>query len=89
MTLNFTPLVILFGLALVLVGRTDDQQTQQTAMNVSMCLLAIRSGSSDRRSGLQTSQLYETGCEGWAQASMKQKQLRPHSTESLEGRINT
>ena len=44
MTLNFMPLVILFGLALLLVGRTNDQQTQQTAMNMSICVLAIRSG---------------------------------------------
>ena len=41
MTLNFMPLVILFGLALLLVGRTNDQQTQQTAMNMSICVLAI------------------------------------------------
>jgi hypothetical protein len=81
MALNVTPLVILFGLVLVLVGRTDDQQPQQTAMNVSMCVLAIRSGSSNRRSGLQTNQLCETGCEGWAQAAMKQA---PSSTESIE-----
>ena len=32
MTFNFMPLVILFGLALLLVGRTNDQQTQQTAL---------------------------------------------------------
>ena len=57
MTLNFMPLVILFGLALLLVGRTNDQQTQQTAMNMSICILAIRSGFSNRRSGLQTNQL--------------------------------
>ena len=41
MTFNFMPLVILFGLALLLVGRTNDQQTQQTAMNMSICVLAI------------------------------------------------
>ena len=40
MTFNFMPLVILFGLALLLVGRTNDQQTQQTAMNMSICVLA-------------------------------------------------
>ena len=61
MTLNFMPLVILFGLALLLVGRTNDQQTQQTAMNMSICVLAIRSGFSNRRSGLQTNQLCATG----------------------------
>ena len=64
MTLNFMPLVILFGLALLLVGRTNDQQTQQTAMNMSICVLAIRSGFSNRRSGLQTNQLCATGFRG-------------------------
>ena len=64
MTLNFMPLVILFGLALLLVGRTNDQQTQQTAMNISICVLAIRSGFSNRRSGLQTNQLCATGFRG-------------------------
>ena len=42
MTLNLMPLVILFGLGLLLVGRTNDQQTQQNAMNMSICVLAIR-----------------------------------------------
>ena len=64
MILNFMPLVILFGLALLLVGRTNDQQTQQTAMNISICVLAIRSGFSNRRSGLQTNQLCATGFRG-------------------------
>jgi hypothetical protein len=41
MTLNLMPLVILFGLALLLVVRTNDQQTQQNAMNMSICVLAI------------------------------------------------
>ena len=41
MALNFVPLVIVFGLALLLVGRSSDQQTQQTAMNMSICVLAI------------------------------------------------
>jgi hypothetical protein len=63
MTLNSTARVILFGLALVLVGRTDDQQSQQTAMNVAMCALAIRSGLLTRQSGLQLSQLGATGLE--------------------------
>ena len=67
MTLNFMPLVILFGLALLLVGRTNDQQTQQTAMNMSVCVLAIRSGFSNRRSGLQTNQLCATAFRGGAQ----------------------
>jgi hypothetical protein len=35
MTLKITPLVTLFGLALLLVGQTSDLQTQQTTMNVS------------------------------------------------------
>ena len=42
MTLNLMPLVILFGLGLLLVGRTNDQQTQPNAMNMSICVLAIR-----------------------------------------------
>jgi hypothetical protein len=67
MTLNFMPLVILFGLALLLVGRTNDQQTQQTAMNMGISVLAIRSGFSNRRSGLQTNQLCSTGFRGGAQ----------------------
>ena len=69
MTLNFMPLVILFGLALLLVGRTNDQQTQQTAMNMSICVLAIRSGFSNRRSGLQANQLCAMGLR-WAQAAV-------------------
>jgi hypothetical protein len=60
MALNFVPMVIVFGLALLLVGRSSDQQTQQTAMNMSICVLAIRSGFSNRRSGLQTNQLSTT-----------------------------
>ena len=71
MTLNFMPLVILFGLALLLVGRTNDQQTQQTAMNISICVLAIRSGFSNRRSGLQTNQFCATAFEVGAGRSMK------------------
>jgi hypothetical protein len=63
MELNATPIVILFGLALALVGRTSDQQTQQTAINAAMCALAIRSGLSTGRSGLQLSQLGATGLE--------------------------
>ena len=68
MTLNLMPLAILFGLALVLVGRTNDQQTQQNAMNMSICVLAIRSGFSNRRSGFQTN--LSTGCRGLAQAAV-------------------
>jgi hypothetical protein len=63
MNFNATPIVILFGLALALVDRTSDQQTQQTAMNAAMCALAIRSGLSARRSGLQFGQLGATGLE--------------------------
>jgi hypothetical protein len=62
MTLQITPLVTLFGLALLLVGQTSDPQTQQTTMNVAMCVLAIRSGLSTRRFGLQ-SQLFATSFE--------------------------
>ena len=58
---NSTPIVILFIVALALVGQTSDQQTQQTAMNAAMCALAIRSGLSARRSGLQFGQLGATG----------------------------
>jgi hypothetical protein len=63
MTLKITPLVSLVGLALFLVGQTSDLQTQQTAMNVGMCLLAIRSGLSTRRSGLKSNQLCATSFE--------------------------
>ena len=42
MTVNLVPLVNLFGLGLLLVGRTNDQQTQQNVMNMSICVLAIR-----------------------------------------------
>jgi hypothetical protein len=59
-TLN-AMLVILFGLTLLLVGRTNDQQTQQAATNESICVLAIRSGLSTRGSGVQLSQVYATG----------------------------
>jgi hypothetical protein len=71
MTLNFMPLVILFGLALLLVGRTNDQQTQQAAMNMSICVLAILSGFSNRRSGLQANQLARWVFEVGAGRSMK------------------
>jgi hypothetical protein len=63
MTLQITPLVTLFGLALLLVGQTSDPQTQQTTMNVAMCVLAIRSGLSTRRFGLQSNQLFATSFE--------------------------
>ena len=51
MKLSSTSLVISFGFVLLLIGRTSDQQTQQSAMNAAMCALAIRSGLSTRRSG--------------------------------------
>jgi hypothetical protein len=61
MTLKITPLVtLLFGFALLLVGQMSDLQTQQTTMNVAMCVLAIRSGLSTRRYGLQSNQLCAT-----------------------------
>ena len=63
MTLQITPLVTLFGLALLLVGQTSEPQTQQTTMNVAMCVLAIGSGLSIRRSGLQSTQLCATSLE--------------------------
>jgi hypothetical protein len=64
MTLKITPLVVaLFGLALLLVGRTSDLQTQRTTMNAAMCVLAIRAGLSTRRSGLQSNQLRATSFE--------------------------
>jgi hypothetical protein len=45
--------MILFGLALAGVVRANDQQAQQAFVNVAICLLAVRSGSSTRRSDLQ------------------------------------
>jgi hypothetical protein len=63
MTLKITPLVTLFGLALLLIGQTSDLQTQRTTMNAAMCVLAIRSGLSTRRSGLQSNQLCATSFE--------------------------
>jgi hypothetical protein len=80
MTLNFMPLVILFGLALLLVGRTNDQQTQQTAMNMSICVLAIRSGFSNRRSGLQTNQLCATGFRGGRRPQYESSGKQPKRT---------
>ena len=64
MTLNFRPLVILFGLALLLVGRTNDQQTQQTAMNMSICVLVTRSGFWNSPIRPSTNQLCATGFRG-------------------------
>jgi hypothetical protein len=63
MKLSSTSLIILFGFVLLLIGQTSDQQTQQSAMNAAMCALAIRSGLSTRRSGIQLSQLCATGLE--------------------------
>ena len=63
MTLKITPLVTLFGRALLLAGRTSDPQTQRTPMNAAMCVLAIRAGQSARRSGLQSNQLSATSLE--------------------------
>jgi hypothetical protein len=45
--------MILFGLALAGVVRANDQQAQQAFVNVAICLLAVRSGSSTRRSDFQ------------------------------------
>ena len=63
MTLKITPVVIPFGLALLLVGQISDPQTQQTTMNVAMCVLAIGSGLAIRRSGLQSTHLCATSLE--------------------------
>ena len=60
MTLKITPLVTLFGRALLLAGRTSDSQTQ---LNAAMCVLAIRAGQSARRFGLQSNQLFATSFE--------------------------
>ena len=43
----------LFALTIATVVRANDQQMQQAAMNAAVCLLAIRAGSTDRRSDLQ------------------------------------
>jgi hypothetical protein len=43
----------LFALTIAMVVRANDQQMQQAAMNAAVCLLAIRAGSTDRRSDLQ------------------------------------
>jgi hypothetical protein len=43
----------LFALTIAMVVRANDQQMQQAAMNAAVCLLAIRAGSSGRRSDLQ------------------------------------
>jgi hypothetical protein len=54
MKLSSLLLITLFALAVALVARANDQQTQQAAMNAAVCLLAIRAGlSSSRRSDLQ------------------------------------
>ena len=45
--------MILFGLTLAGVVRANDQQAQQAFVNVAICLLAVRSGSSRRQSDLQ------------------------------------
>jgi hypothetical protein len=63
MTLEITPFVTLFSLALLLVGQTSDLQTHRSTLNVAMCVLAIRSGVSTRRYGLQSDQLCATSFE--------------------------
>ena len=45
--------IVLFALTVGMVVRANDQQMQQAAMNAAVCLLAIRAGSSGRRSDLQ------------------------------------
>jgi hypothetical protein len=57
MKLSSSLAITLFALAIALVARANDQQTQQAAMNAAVCLLSIRAGaSSDRRSDLQAHQ---------------------------------
>ena len=59
--MNFGSLlsIVLFALAFIGVAQANDQQLQQTCMNAGVCLLAVRSGSSGRRSDLQAHQLRE------------------------------
>jgi hypothetical protein len=45
--------IVLLVLIVAMVARANDQQMQQAAMNAAVCLLAIRAGSSRRRSDLQ------------------------------------
>jgi hypothetical protein len=46
--------LVAFGLALTAVGKTNDQQAQQTFVNAAIGALAIRAGSSpNRRTDLQ------------------------------------
>ena len=45
--------IVLLVLIVAMVARANDQQMQQAAMNAAVCLLAIRAGSTDRRSDLQ------------------------------------
>jgi hypothetical protein len=54
--------IVLFALAFIGVVKANDQQLQQTCMNAGVCLLAVSSGSSGRRSDLQAHQLRE--CRG-------------------------
>jgi hypothetical protein len=68
MTLNLMPLVILFGLALLLAGRTNDQQTQQKRYEHEH-MRSGDSGFSTRRSGLPTNQPCSADCRGGAQAA--------------------
>jgi hypothetical protein len=54
MKLSSLLLIVSFALTVAVVVRSNDQQTQQVAMNAAVCLLAIRAGSSSaRRSDLQ------------------------------------
>jgi len=54
MKLSSLLLIVSFALIVAVVVRSNDQQTQQVAMNAAVCLLAIRAGSSSaRRSDLQ------------------------------------
>ena len=54
MTLSSTLPIVLFALALTGVTRAENQQAQQSCVNVAICLLAVRSRSlPDRRSDLQ------------------------------------
>jgi hypothetical protein len=53
MKFNSLPTIVLFVLIVAMVVRANDQQMQQAAMNAAVCLLAIRAGSSGRRSDLQ------------------------------------